>query len=141
MKNLLVLALVAFALALPSTGCSIFESGCTKALPALASLNVYFDNMQTAITRAQLAVNTIANPDVRKKAQDALDAVMASLQLAQTLQQQAVSACTTPDVATIFAGVIKTWKALEPFIALLAGPGGSGGSRVPTPLVVAQYGG
>lgn len=137
MKHLLALALITFALALPS--CSVFESACTKALPALASLNVYFDNMQTAITRAQLAVNTIANPDVRKKAQDALDAVVASLQLAQTVQHEATLACETRDVATIFAGVIKTWKALEPFIALFGGPGG--GSRVPTPLVVAQYGG
>lgn len=139
MKKLLLAALL-LVVSLGSTGCvgSWFESSCTKALPALTAMNAYFDNAQTAINRAQLYINTMQNPEVRAKAQAALDGVVAALQLAQIAQEQAVAACTAPDAASIFAGVIKAWAVLSPFLAKQGGPGA--GSAVPAPLVVSKYG-
>lgn len=130
----LVLVLVAVAVtALAQTGCSIFQTACAKTLPTITTAMVLLDDAQTKTDQAQVIVSKIANPELRDKAQSALDAVRAGLVAAEGTLSAASTACTEPNLAVVFKVFMVAWRNLQPFISLLGGP--SAGSKVQDPLV------
>lgn len=129
-----ILAAVVAALVLGLAGCSWLDSACTRTMPSRQVATTLVDDAQTSLAEAGTVIARIADSELRAKALHALAVAQASLRAAQASLRAVDSACSTPDIPTIFAEFAAAWKALAPFLALLGGP--SAGASVQTPAVV-----
>jgi hypothetical protein len=120
-----------FALAVSQTGC---HDVCVQTAPARATASILIDDAQTSLQQALVVVTQINNPEMREKALVALNAAVAALRASEKALHGAETACTSPDIDSIFKDFVAAWKILAPFLSLLGGP--SAGSQVATPLVV-----
>ena len=105
-----------------TSGCSALETGCTKALPTLQQVDVRVADVQTWVAQAQVLVDAIPNEATRTLAQGYLDKVLATLRGVESLASDAVSACTAPDLVSLFADVVKAVLDVQRVISLYGGP-------------------
>lgn len=119
-------------LAFSQAGC---HNLCSETAPARGAATLLVADAQTSLAQASIVVSRIPNQGMREKALIALDAALAALRASEKALHGVESACTSPDIASIFADFVAAWKILAPFLSLLGGPAGS---QVATPLVVLQ---
>lgn len=127
-----ILFLVVLVAVLPS--CSLFESACSKSMPVLTSANALAADAQTSLSRARPALEALPEPE-RSKALGALNTAESALHVAEQSIALATSACSSPDIGSLFQAFVQTWTAVRPFLALL---GGEGTAQVPDPIVYVQ---
>jgi hypothetical protein len=119
-------------------GCSIFESSCTKALPAITEANTLIGDAQTKLSQAEVIIDLISDAEQKAAAQKALTEVKTGLAAASTAADAAITSCQALDVATTFTAFAAAWVKLEPFLTAIV-TGASPGGVVSTPtLLVAR---
>jgi len=114
-----------------TTGC--INEACAKALPVLTTANLYISDAGNKLDEAQSIIVKIPDPTVRENGLAAIAVARTALDAASAAIDAVSGSCRAPDIASVFAEFISAWKAIQPFIALLGGPGGS---QVAPPLVM-----
>lgn len=113
------------------SGCSAFESACTKALPAITQGQALVADAQLAVDEARAYCT-----DLGTRADDCAKAV-AGAELALHIAAQSLvlssQACEARDVSSVFRAFKTAWELVRPFLSLL---GGTGGQAVADPIVV-----
>lgn len=108
-----------------SSGCSAFSSACAKALPVLTAAEAYMADAQVSLDQAEQVVEAMPEGKVRDAAFVALADARAALRVAASQAALASTACSQPDLPTLFKAFAIAWDALKPFLALLGGTGAS----------------
>jgi len=123
MKTSIALGLIVCSL-FASQGCSLFHSGCSKALTVLVASQSYAHEAQVALDDARRAIDSSGISDAAKaKAGKAIDAAQLGLQAASKTLAAASSACSRPDPVAVFGSFVSAWSVVREFLSLV-GDGG-----------------
>jgi hypothetical protein len=129
--RLLLIAMVCWA----ASGCAMFESACTKALPTISAAQVYTDDLVQWVgdVRAQVSKLPLP-PDKLAQIEADLEKVGAIARAAYDAEALAINACSKPDVSTIFGNVVAL---VDDVIATAALFGAKPGTavKIPQPLI------
>ena len=98
-------------------GCSWLRGACAEAVPVLSQIQSYGTDAEAAIDEAA-ALAAILPVDTAMKAKilSAITTCQEAVRTGMALLSTAASACSQPDVTTIFADLITAWNALEPLL-------------------------
>lgn len=90
-----------------ASGCAMFESACTKALPTIAASQIYTDDLVQWVgdVRAQVAKLPLP-PEKLAQIEADLEKVGAIARAASDAESAAISACSKPNISTLFANVV-----------------------------------
>jgi hypothetical protein len=132
--------LFAVVMSVFSCGCSMFESACAKAIPAITASQIYTDDLLQWVGDIRQRIATLPlPPDKLATIQTNLDKITAIARSAYDLEAAAITTCSAPTIASLFGAagpLIRDVIALTTLFA--AGPNSR---RVPEPLVLAKLNG
>lgn len=123
--------------------CSLFRGACQAAMPAVTVAQSYAADAAMSLEQA-VALVALSGLPQETKAQilSGIERARTSLKQAETLVRAAASACTQPDLVSIFRDFVQAWSVIAPLLAQaenrLGGSAGAQPSMVPAIVLEAS---
>ena len=100
------------------TGCSWLRGACADAVPVLTAAQTYATDAEIQLDNVEAALPTLGlQPSQLASATQALTVARNTLSTATLAVGDLGSACSAPDLATVFAAFVSAWRDVETALA------------------------